>query len=163
MTSSLSPRLRRVGGRSSGETRARPGPDRFVIRPGPGVATRAVGDDRRALGREHERSAHEVGVAGDPVARPELAGDEGPRERVLDEALDRPLERPGPERGIRPLADDERRRGRRELEREVLPAEPARQVGQQQLHVDDEVLLGQRVEDDDLVDAVEELGPELAA
>ena len=36
------------------------------------------------------------------------------------------------------------------------------EVGQQQLDDPLEVGVGQRVEDDDLVDAVEELGPELA-
>ena len=82
------------------------------------VAPRAaLGDDRRARGREHERPADRIGVGRDPVARLELAGDERPGQRVLDEALDRPLERPCPVGRIRALADDQRRARRRQLER----------------------------------------------
>ena len=50
-----------------------------------------------------------------------------------------------------------------QLEDDVLLGQPLGQVGDQQ--VDDllEVGLGQGVEDDDLVDPVEELGPEVRA
>ena len=62
--------------------------------------------------------------ARDPVARPELAGDERPGQRVLDQPLDGPLERPRPERRVGALADDERLARRGQLER-TGPARPA--------------------------------------
>ena len=48
----------------------------------------------------------------------------------------------------------------RQLEHDVLPGEAPVEVGDQQLDDPLEVGIGQRMEDDDLVDAVEELGPE---
>ncbi len=99
----------------------------------PRVAAAGLGDDGRALAREHERARREVGVRRDPVARPELARDERPGQRVLDEPLDRPLERPGAVGGVGALADDERLGGRRQLEDDVLLGQPPAQVGEQQV------------------------------
>ena len=104
----------------------------------------------------------EVGVGRDPVARPELAGHERPRERVLDEPLDRPLERPGPERGVVPSRTMSALAAGVSSSVEVLRGEPPLQVGEQQLDDLRQVRVGQGVEHDDLVDPVEELGPEVA-
>ena len=85
------------------------------------------------------------------------------RERVEDELLDRPLDRPRPVRRVVALGGDERLRGGRELEVDLPILEP---LGERpRLELDDrlELLLGQAVEDHDLVDPVEELRPELAA
>ena len=83
--------------------------------------------------------------------------DQGAGQRVLDESLDGPLERPRPVGGVGALAHDERLRGRRQLEDDVLLGQAPGQVGEQQVDDRAEVRLGQGVEHDDLVDAVEEL------
>ena len=51
-------------------------------------------------------------------------------------------------------------RRRRDLELQVVLGQAPRQVGQQQVDDAREVFVGQGVEDDDLVDPVQELGPE---
>ena len=79
------------------------------------------------------------------------------------EPLDRPPERSGPEGEVRALARDQRPRRRRQLQHEVVLGQPLLQVGQQQVHDRRQLGLGQRVEDDDLVDPVQELRPELHA
>ena len=90
-----------------------------------------------------------------------VAGQQRPRERVLDEPLDRPLERPRAERRVRALAHDQRAGRRRQLEHEVRGREPPLEVGEQEVDDRRQVRVGQRVEHDDLVDPVEELGPEV--
>src|SRR5438552_399823 len=62
--------------------------------------------ERRPLRREDDRPADHIGVPDDVVAGLELALQERPGERVLDEALDRPLEWPRPVRRIVALAGD---------------------------------------------------------
>src|SRR4051812_45800509 len=71
------------------------------------TACAGIGDDGLAVRREHEGSGHRIRIGDDDVAGPELALEERPCERVLDESLDRPLERSGTERGVRSLADDQ--------------------------------------------------------
>ena len=91
-------------------------------------------------------------------------GDEGPRQRVLDEPLDRPLERPRPERRVGALADDERLRGRGVSSRvRSWSASRRARSARSRSTIALEVGVGQGVEDDDLVDPVEELRPELRA
>ena len=128
-----------------------------------GIAAAAVPDDRGIGRREDERAGHQVGVGPDDVAGLELPTDEGTGERVLDQALDRPLERPRPECRVRALANDECLRGLGELEMEVLAGQAAGQVGHEQFDDGPEVVVRQGVEDDDLVDPVEELRSELDA
>src|SRR5439155_2292467 len=139
--------------------------DRLLVRRcGPRVAAHpGVGDDRRAVRREDERARHRVRVDPDRVAGRELALEERSREWVLDEPLDRPLQRAGAEGRIGPLADDQLPGARRELDPEVLLEEPSLQALQEELDDLLEVALRQGVEHDDLVDPVEELGPELGA
>ena len=138
LTSSPSSRLGRVGGRSSGEAEDRPRP-RPPTATGsssstaPGVTPAGLADDGRALAGEHERAGREIRVGGDPVARPELAGHERPGQLVLDEPLDRALERPRPERRVGALADDERPGGGGQLQDDVLLGQPATQVRDQQV------------------------------
>ena len=114
-----------------------------------------------ALGREEECSGHRVGVDPDGVARRELALEQSPGQRILDEPLDRPLERARPEGGIRAFLHDQLSGGRGQVDRQVLLGQPAIQPAQEQLDDLFEIGLRQRVEDDDLVDPVQELGPEL--
>ena len=99
----------------------------------------------------------DVGVGDDPVARLEAALEERPRERVLDQALDRPLQRSRPEGRVVALAGDHGPGGRRQLEEQVLAGQPPGEIRQQQADDRLELGVGQRVEDDHLVDPVEEL------
>ena len=91
----------------------------------------------------------------------ELAVENLLRQHVLDLPLDRAAQRPGAERRVVALLRQQRLRRGRELQAHVLVA---------QLHVDpreheiddlDDLVPAQLVEDDDVVDAVEELGPEV--
>ena len=86
-----------------------------------------------------------------------------PRERVLDQALDRPLERPRPVGRVVPSRTIRARAAGVSSSGQVLAGEPPLQVGQQQVHDRGQIGVGEGVEDDDLVDPVEELGPEVPA
>ena len=123
--------------------------------------SRGVDRDGRLAAREDERAADRVRVDDDPVARLELALEQRPGERVLDEPLDRPLERPRPERRVVPSRTISALAAGGQVDRQVLRGEPPRQVGDEQVDDRRQLRLGQGVEDDDLVDPVEELGPEL--
>ena len=84
------------------------------------------------------------------------------RERVLDHALDRTAQRPGAERRVVAL----RRRAAvlavvGELEAEALALELVLHPLDEQVDDLGDLVPGQLVEDDDLVDAVQELGPEV--
>ena len=90
--------------------------------------------------------------ADDRRPRLELALEQGPGQRVLHEALDRPLQRPGPVRRVRSLAHDQRLRRRRQLQGDLLAGQPALQIRDQQVHDGRQVRVVEGVEDDDLVD-----------
>ena len=85
------------------------------------------------------------------------------RERVLDEPLDRALERPRAVRRIPALLGEQLLRLVRDLELDPPLREPLAQPRELQLDDVGELLARQRLEDDDLVDAVQELGPEAVA
>src|SRR5581483_1967333 len=116
---------------------------------------------RVLLGPEHDLPF--MRVHEDGVALLALAGENILRARVEDETLDRALERPRSIGGVEALLRDERLRVGRELERD-LPLGQAPREDLRLLLDDLHELLGREVlEDDDLVDAVQELRPELSA
>ena len=108
----------------------------------------------------HEPDLTELRVRADRVALGELALEQPQRERVLDQALDRALERPGAVGRIPARLGDQLLRRVGQLEREPALGEPRAQP--RELELDDlaELLARQRLELDDLVDPVQELGPE---
>ena len=120
----------------------------------------AVRFERPSLLGERELAPRGVGVDPHVVAVGIAAFEDAFGDRVLEPLLDHALQRPRAERRVVPLVGQLLQRGRADVEREVslgeALAEPAH------LHVDDplDLPLAQRVEDDRLVDAVEELGPE---
>src|SRR3954463_12229633 len=93
-------------------------------------------------------------------ARHELALEHEVGQRVLDVALDGPAQRTGAHGRVPALLDEEVLGALRELELQVALRE--RRADAPQEEVDDplDLVLGELVEDDDVVDAVEELGPE---
>ncbi len=66
-----------------------------------------VGHDRGLALAEDQDAADRVGVGEDHAARLELALEQRPRQWVLHETLDRPLQRPGPVGRVRPFGDDQ--------------------------------------------------------
>src|SRR5262249_60178303 len=95
-----------------------------------------------------------------PVARAELAVEDFQRERVLYHSLDRALERPRAVNGVVAPFGQQRFRRVGDLDRNL----PIRQQALEALELDlDDVLdllAPERIEDHDLVDAVQELGLE---
>src|SRR5690349_8045981 len=80
------------------------------------------------------------------------------RERVLDQALDGALQRTRAERRVVSLLGDHALGLGRQLERDLALAEQLLEPRQLQLHDVLDLLRAERTEDDDVVDAVEELG-----
>src|SRR5690554_1246564 len=107
-----------------------------------------------------EAQAAATRIHADAVARAEAAFEDGPRQRVLDLLLDRPLERTGAIHRVEAGLGDVRDRGVRDLQRHLQPRQPALQVLQLDARDVGDVLVVERVEHHDLVDAVDELGPE---
>ncbi len=75
--------------------------------------------------------------------------------------MDRPAQWPGAQHRVVPLLRQQGLGGRRQLESHVLVLELGVHPGQHQIDDLDDLGLGQLVEDDDVVDPVEELGPEV--
>jgi hypothetical protein len=96
-----------------------------------------------------------------PGCTPPLSSIRG--ELVLDLALDRPSERAGAELRIEALPGEEPDGLVGELDVDPLCPEPSRQPVEQERRDLDQLLVGKRTEDDDLVDPVDELGPEALA
>src|SRR5438445_8887640 len=99
----------------------------------------------------------------DRVALLELAGEHLMRQRIDDEALDSPFDRTRPVDRVESFLRDERLRVVGEIERDLPLGEP---LGEDlRLLLDDlhELLRHEILEDHDLVDAVQELRPELTA
>ena len=97
------------------------------------------------------------------VALAELALQHAHRQRVEHPALDGPLQRPRAIRRVVALCDQHVLRPVGQLDVDLAILEPLHEAAQ--LDVDDlpHLLARQRVEEDDLVDAVEELRPEVLA
>ena len=96
----------------------------------------------------------------DRVALGEVAFEQPQRERVLDQPLERALERPRAVGGIPAGLRDGLLRRVGQLEREAALGEPLAQPRELQLDDVGELLARQRLELDDLVDPVQELRPE---
>src|SRR5262245_41054489 len=107
----------------------------------------------------HESERVVLGDDADDVAGAEIAAQDTLCERILQLLLNRALQRPCPVDGIEArLREPIARRGI-ERKADLALREPPLQV--LELDVDDlaDVLLLERVEDDDVVDTVDELGP----
>src|SRR5688572_21054799 len=96
----------------------------------------------------------------DLVALRELGEEDLLRERILDELLDRPLQRPCTEFLIIAVLHQELGGGLSQLERELLVTQALLNILEEDRHDLRDVLLRERVEDDDVVEPVEELGIE---
>src|SRR3954447_16957485 len=101
-----------------------------------------------------------LAVDGDRRSVADVASDQRPRDARLDLALDEAPQRARAVDRVVALARDERARRLGDLEREPPVGEAGAGAGE--LEVDDllDLLEGERLEEDDLVDAVEELGAE---
>ena len=108
---------------------------------------------------DHQFSAFDVKLNSGSGA--DLTREHHSRQRVLDQTLDGAFEGPCAEVRIEALVGQEPGGGVRGSYLEALIGEQPVEVGE--LDVDDlfDVLLGEAVEDQDLVDAIEELGPEV--
>ena len=117
-----------------------------------------AGRVERFLSREADLA--EFRVSPNHVALPELALEQAQRERVLEQPLDRTLERSRTVGRVPACLGDQLACAVRQLEREAALGEPL--VQPRELHPDDlaELLTRERLEHDDLVDPVQELGPE---
>ncbi len=125
----------------------------------------AAGRLERRRGDALHRPEHDVvafGVDDDRLAGLELLPEDLLRERVLDHALDRPPQRTSAELRVVALLGEQQLGLVRELEVEALPGQLLDDPLDQQVDDVGDVLGRQLVEDDDLVDAVQELGAEVA-
>src|SRR4051812_33927627 len=117
---------------------------------------------RRAL-LDLEAQLVAVHVHRDLVAGLDAAVEHQPRELVLDQPLDGAPQRARPVLGVVALAREQSHRLLRELDLDPLRPQPATEPVEQEPCDLQELLLGERAEDDDLVDPVDELRPEAAA
>src|SRR5437588_3676295 len=125
-----------------------------------------LGGARWAAGaglREREDVVRAGGVDADGVARREVALQDFHRQRIEHQALQRALQGtrsvdrivPGPAYRLLGTVS--------QLQLQLLVGEQLRQPCQLDVHDAGQLLAAQAVEDDDLVDAVQELGPQLGA
>src|SRR5207302_2808159 len=101
-----------------------------------------------------------LGVDADRVAVGEVPLEQAQRERVLDQTLDRALERPRAVRRIPAGISQRLLSSTAQFELDPSLGEPLAQPAELQLDDLRDLLLRQRLELDHLVDAVEELRPE---
>src|SRR4051794_4440002 len=99
-------------------------------------------------------------VDDDGIVGPELATDDAAGERVLDVAPDGPGERASAELGVVALLCEELLGRIGDLDLDALALEVLVQAGEHDVNDLQHVLLGEGLEDDDLIYPVEELGPE---
>jgi hypothetical protein len=92
----------------------------------------------------------------------EMASQDELRERVFVLFLDRPLERPGAERRVEALLDEELDGLGADLQLDVLGAKAGFHLSEQDSHDVAHVVARERVEDDDVINSVEELRVERA-
>src|SRR5487761_1821582 len=136
---------------------------------GPGTVRRlkgqVLGDSRHLGGRcgraPSERHVSTFGVDSDRVALAELALEQHHRQRVLYEALNRALQGTGSIDRVPTTLREQLACGISDHEMHPSVRQPV--FESLQLNIDDgsQLLLGQRLEDDHLVDAVEKLGAEV--
>ena len=94
------------------------------------------------------------------IAGLELAGEQHPGKLVLDQTLNGAPQRSRTELGVEALLAEVGDRRVGELRLDPLGPQPAADLVKQEPGDLEQLLLAQRPEDDDLVDPVEELGPE---
>src|SRR5262245_2895927 len=143
-------RLRR--GRIGGEADRRSGVSTVALGRG-GLRRRCLCKDKLAV----------LEVDADRVAFGELALEEPQRQRVLDEALDCALQRAGAVGRVPAGLGEVLLGGVGQLEAQAALGEAVAEPRQLELHDLADLLPRQRLELDDLVDPVEELGPERLA
>src|ERR687890_2550911 len=102
-----------------------------------------------------------LGADDKPVARVELTAQEHTGEPVVHPALNGAAQRACPELRVEAHLGDELDRSLGELHLDVLGAQAALSAVQQQPRYLDYLVLGERLEDDDLVYAVHELGSQM--
>src|SRR5215210_812931 len=107
-----------------------------------------------------EREALLGAVHDDGVVRAELAAYDAARKGVLDVASDSPCQRSSTELRVVALLGEELLGGVGDLDLDALALEVLVQAGEHDVHDLQHVLLGERLEDDDLIHPVEELGSE---
>src|SRR3954463_8686714 len=123
-----------------------------------------VGNWQFSSGRDGfllERQAAFSNVYDNPIALSEVALQDAQRQRIEHPALDGPLQRPGSVHRIVALRHDESSGPLAQLDVNLPVLEPFQQAVNLNVHDQLHVLQAQRVEEDDLVDAVEELRPEM--
>src|SRR5262245_22013115 len=101
-----------------------------------------------------------LGIHLEPGSLGHLSADDGLRQRILDELLDGPAQRTGAVGRIEPLLHEELQGGRGWLELDALVGQLCVDAADHEPDDAGDVVLAQAVEDDDVVDAVDELGPE---
>src|SRR5262245_63677015 len=131
--------------------------------PGSAIDQRRLLAGRRGGHLRSEDDGVALGVDRDGVAVVQLALQQLERQRVLDEALDGPLERPRPERRIVALASEQAPGRVGHLELDAPSRQPLAEMAELDVHDPGDLVPTERREDHDLVDPVEELGPERAA
>src|SRR6185503_7200208 len=111
----------------------------------------------------HESERVTLGDDADDVAGAEIAAQDTLRERILQLLLNRALQRPRPVDGVEAGLREPIARGGIERKLDLAVGEPPLQI--LELDIDDlaAVLLLERVEHDDVVNAVDELGAEVLA
>src|SRR5262245_10729794 len=99
----------------------------------------------------------------DVIAVHEATFEHPPREGIEQVFLQRPLERAGAIRRIIAFADEKVFRRVGEVHRDLPIGQPLQQTPELDVHNLLDVLARQRVEEEDLVDPVQEFGPEMIA
>src|SRR5262245_152998 len=140
----------------------RTGPSRGNVRAGLARPSTQLGQPPALLGGSDGTVRQAAGIQIDlDVAALEVAADELFGERVFDVALDGPAQRPGAVRAVLArLLDDPVEDLGLELEPEAAIDQVVVHLLDQELGDGPEILVGERIEHDDLVDAVDELGIE---
>src|SRR6266850_466689 len=93
----------------------------------------------------------------DASARWPLAAQDELRERILEVLLDRALEGPGAQRRVESPVDEQLDGLRADLELDLLDAQAFFDLAEQDAHDTPHVVAREGVEDDDIIDAIEEL------
>src|SRR4051794_6870507 len=126
---------------------------------------RGVGEiDRLGLAAEGELLRRALGVVDvdhDDLTSGQLAVEDLLRQRVLDLALDGPAQRPGTQHRVEAAVRQQLLGSRGDLQRHVLVRQLGLHTGGHKVDDLDDLVLGQLVEHDDVVDTVEELRPEV--
>src|SRR5437773_2283035 len=116
---------------------------------------------RRALRAPHpEAEAAAFRVDLHLVTLRDLAGQQLDRQHVLDLPLQEPLQGTGPVRGVEPLGGQVLASRVGEAERDLAPLQPALEHTDLDVHDLGDLVPAERLEHDDLVDPVHELGSE---